>query len=114
RRSGSSVESGWLAGAAGAEPASLIGIRIIQGETGMATDNFTIGHVGRESEERVRIATENLDAAFEKVDEEGNMSPVDLMALQRTMSLYTLVVSIASSLIKELSDTMKSVCQKIS
>ncbi|MGV3653869.1 MAG: EscF/YscF/HrpA family type III secretion system needle major subunit [Noviherbaspirillum sp.] len=79
----------------------------------MATDNFTLKHLHEQINPKVVQAAEHLDDEFAKVDESGNMSAADMLALQVEMSKYTLMVSIGSSMTKEIIDTMKSVVQKI-
>jgi hypothetical protein len=56
----------------------------------------------------------NLRSTLDGVQDGASISVPDMINLQFKMSQYTLTASIFSSLMKELTDTMKSVVQKIS
>jgi hypothetical protein len=56
----------------------------------------------------------DINTALDQIGNGSSISIQDMVKLQYTMSRYTITASTFSSILKEFSDTMKSVVQKIS
>jgi len=74
---------------------------------------ITLDFVEREVTTAASTAAGNLETALTSLSSGGSLSVEGMLGLQFQMSKYTLVVSVGSSVTKEITDTMKSVVQKI-
>ncbi len=66
--------------------------------------NTTVASAVNSSESTLKTRVANLDPA--------SASPTELLLLQQEVSKWTMMTQIQSTLVKELSDTMKGIIQK--
>ncbi|MDB5839535.1 MAG: Type secretion needle MxiH, YscF, SsaG, EprI, PscF, EscF [Herminiimonas sp.] len=77
-------------------------------------NGMTLDELNVSVESGMTEAEVDLRATIDGVKTGTSISVPDMINLQFKMSQYTITASIFSSLMKELTDTMKSVVQKIS
>lgn len=66
--------------------------------------NTTVASAVSASEARLQARVAGMDPA--------NVSPTDLLLLQQDLSKWSMMTQVQSTLVKELSDTMKGIIQK--
>jgi hypothetical protein len=74
----------------------------------------TLDDVATRAAEGLKQGDADIQTALAEIGSGSSISIQDMVKLQYTMSRYTITASTFSSILKEFSDTMKSVVQKIS
>ena len=79
----------------------------------MADSNYmTLGEIAGTAKEGIKDAEATLRTALTGIKQGTTVGIADLFDLQYQMSAYTISANTFSSVLKEFSDTMKSVVQK--
>ena len=76
------------------------------------TGNISLGEIANAAKSGITAAEVTLRAGITKAQQGTTSGIGDLIELQFTMSAYTISANTFSSVMKEFSDTMKSVLQK--
>jgi len=78
----------------------------------MADPNVSLGEIAALAKSGITAAEVTLRSGISKAQQSTSSGIGDLIDLQFTMSAYTISANTFSSVMKEFSDTMKSVLQK--
>jgi hypothetical protein len=78
----------------------------------MADPNVSLGEIAALAKSGITAAEVTLRSGIAKAQQSTSSGIGDLIDLQFTMSAYTISANTFSSVMKEFSDTMKSVLQK--
>ena len=70
----------------------------------------TVGTIGTATQGSAETAQTALDAALLSLP--GDPSPVDMLKIQRQLTIMTVMIDLSASLTKSIGDSLKSVIQK--